>query len=70
MPTGEIPANIPSKFRDAWVQRRIDTDVIPQKNLGKQPLSETLPDAPGRLDGDPYGNRTRVSAVKGPRPNR
>ena len=21
-------------------------------------------------DGDPYGNRTRVSAVKGPRPNR
>ena len=23
-----------------------------------------------RLTGDPYGNRTRVSAVKGPRPNR
>ena len=23
-----------------------------------------------RADGDPYGNRTRVSAVKGPRPNR
>ena len=23
-----------------------------------------------RLRGDPYGNRTRVSAVKGPRPNR
>ena len=22
------------------------------------------------LRGDPYGNRTRVSAVKGPRPNR
>src|SRR3546814_9737065 len=24
----------------------------------------------GRKAGDPYGNRTRVSAVKGPRPNR
>ena len=23
-----------------------------------------------RRSGDPYGNRTRVSAVKGPRPNR
>ena len=26
--------------------------------------------ARNRLIGDPYGNRTRVSAVKGPRPNR
>ena len=26
--------------------------------------------AAGQMDGDPYGNRTRVSAVKGPRPNR
>jgi hypothetical protein len=35
------------------------------KTLRKQPISWTYLDACGRPDGDPYGNRTRVSAVKG-----
>ncbi len=33
-------------------------------------VADNLRDVMRRENGDPYGNRTRVSAVKGPRPNR
>ncbi len=66
MAFGHIPSNMPA----AGEHYRIATDVMSQKTLRKQTLFWTYLDACGRPVGDPYGNRTRVSAVKGPRPNR
>jgi Single-strand binding protein family len=54
-------------FKDV---RHSVTDITPYKSLGNQPFLWTHGDVRRRRDGDPYGNRTRVSAVKGPRPNR
>ena len=70
MAFADKPSNIPPTLLDACVRRRIATDAISDKTLGKQPLLWTHVDVPRRPDGDPYGNRTRVSAVKGPRPDR
>ena len=43
-----------------------DYSIKTRRKLG---FSWTSVDFDGRVTGDPYGIRTRISAVKGPRPN-
>lgn len=67
------PASCHQKYHQIagmqWYFADLTETTIPQKTA-ETAIYGTFWHALGRHFGDPYGNRTRASAVKGPRPNR